>query len=413
MPENTFIKPQYGGRSFADLPQTIISLLTDNREPAIDPDAFGTLPRRYDRVIFFFIDAFGWRFFEKYADNYPFLKQIVRRGHASKFTSQFPSTTSAHTTTIHTGLPVAQSGIFEWQYYEPALDSIITPLLFSFAGTTKRDTLKPTGIDPKTIYPTQTLYQTLNRHGINSTIFQYQAYACSTYSDVVFDGAEVLSFSTFPEALVNMQAHIKQNTTPSYYFLYYADIDSICHKYGPTSPQVEAEIDNFLTMMDRLFMQRLDGKLKNTLLMVTADHGQVEIDPDTTILINRDSRFSGIDRFIKTNQRGKLLANGGSARDMFMYIKDDLLDEAQSFLATRLEGVAEVHKVADLIEAGYFGPEPVSAAFSARMSNLVVLPYRYQSVWWHEDGDSLPHFYGHHGGLTPQEMEIPLLLYAF
>ena len=43
------------------------------------------------------------------------------------------------------------------------------------------------------------------------------------------------------------------------------------------------------------------------------------------------------------------------ARDMFLYIKDDLLDEAQSFLAKRLEGKADVVKTESLIEDGYFG----------------------------------------------------------
>jgi hypothetical protein len=43
------------------------------------------------------------------------------------------------------------------------------------------------------------------------------------------------------------------------------------------------------------------------------------------------------------------------------------------------------------------------------VGNLVVLAYRHESVWWYEKGKFEQHYYGHHGGLTPQEMEIPLL----
>jgi len=39
----------------------------------------------------------------------------------------------------------------------------------------------------------------------------------------------------------------------------------------------------------------------------------------------------------------------------------------------------------------------------------VILSYRYESIWWYEKGKFEQKFYGHHGGLTPQEMEIPLL----
>ncbi len=85
-----------------------------------------------------------------------------------------------------------------------------------------------------------------------------------------------------------------------------------------------------------------------------------------------------------------------------------MLDEAQAFLASRLEGRAEVRKVAELMEAGYFGPV-ISPSSAARAGDLVILPYRGESVWWFEKDKFEQKFYGHHGGLTKQEMEIPLI----
>jgi hypothetical protein len=57
---------------------------------------------------------------------------------------------------------------------------------------------------------------------------------------------------------------------------------------------------------------------------------------------------------------------------------------------------------------GYFGPV-LSPRFCARAGDLVILPYRYESVWWYEKNKYAQRYYGHHGGLTVQEMEIPLL----
>ena len=97
---------------------------------------------------------------------------------------------------------------------------------------------------------------------------------------------------------------------------------------------------------------------------------------------------------------------------MLLYIKDDLLDEAQVFLQSRLKSIADVVKTADLIEAGYFG-EKKSETFLSRAGNLAILSYRYQLVWWHVKDEFEMSFYGHHGGLTPQEMEIPLIKCEF
>jgi hypothetical protein len=143
---------------------------------------------------------------------------------------------------------------------------------------------------------------------------------------------------------------------------------------------------------------------------MTADHGQIDVNPKTTIYLNTDRRFRGVERFIKRNQNGQLLIPAGSARDMFLHVKDDLLDEAQSFLTRRLEGKADVVKISSLIEQGYFGTE-ISPRFRERVGNLVILPYAYETVWWYEKDRFEQRFYGHHGGLTAQEMEIALYSY--
>src|SRR6266851_9614667 len=128
-----FVKPLYDSYCFSNIPRTVEFLLTGKGQSALPLDVFGNLPTKYDKVILFFVDAFGWRFFERYAEKYEFLKTMLNAGVVSKMTSQFPSTTAAHTTCIHTGLNVGQSGVYEWYYYEPLVDDIITPLLFSYA----------------------------------------------------------------------------------------------------------------------------------------------------------------------------------------------------------------------------------------------------------------------------------------
>jgi predicted AlkP superfamily pyrophosphatase or phosphodiesterase len=390
----TFVKPRYDAGGFAGIPQRI-------------REAFAST--RYDAVVLFLVDGMGWRFCERFQDA-PFLKRITRGGSVEKLTSQFPSTTAAHITTIHTGLPVGESGVFEWYYYEPTLDRIIAPLLFSGAGETARDTLKNSGVNPASLYPSKSIYQELAGQGMRSHIYSVRDYTPSTYSLQVAKGADLHAFKTLPEALVNLGLEIEKQTTPAYFHFYFDRIDNICHEYGPTAPQTEAEIEAFLLVMENFFERVFMGR-KRVLFLMTADHGACEVDPKTTTFLNTNPRFAGVERFLKSNRSGQLLVPAGSARDMFLYVKDDLLDEARHFLATRLEGTADVVKVGELIEGGYFGPV-ISPEFRARVGNLVILPYRHEATWWYVKDKYEQKFYGHHGGLTPQEMEIALFTCA-
>jgi predicted AlkP superfamily pyrophosphatase or phosphodiesterase len=391
---NPFVKPRYDSGGFASLPGRVLDLLS---------------ARRYDAVILLLLDGFGWRFVEKFQGE-PFLARAARSGRIEKLTSQFPSTTAAHITTLHTGMPVGEHGIFEWNYYEPDLDAVIAPLLFSFAGTTQRDTLKPAGVKPRRLFPLSTLYQPLKKQGVTASIFQHREYTPSTYSDAVYRGASASGYKTFPQALVNLGEALAKSTPPAYFFLYYDRIDGVSHEHGPDSAQTTAEIRMSLLALEHIFMQALAGTKKKVMFLLTADHGQSEVDPATTVFINRDPRFAGVERFLRADRAGHLLVPGGSCRDFFLYVRDGLVDEARAFLSARLEGQAEVRKVAELAEAGYFGPV-VSPKFRARAGDLVILPYRGASVWWYEKNKFDQKYYGHHGGLTAQEMEIPLVLW--
>ncbi|MEP7284148.1 MAG: alkaline phosphatase family protein [Chloroflexota bacterium] len=345
------MKPLYETYCFSQIPQTIHFLLTGQGAPGLPESTLATLPRHYDKVILLFIDGFGWRFFERYCDKYPFLKRFISDGVVSKLTSQFPSTTSAHTTTIHTGLPVGESGVFEWAYYEPLLDQIISPLLFSFSGDKGRNTLSKAGISPQMLFPRRTVYQSLQQQDIKSYVFQHRDYTPSPFTNTMFAGAQVSAYKTFAEALLNLGDALLAEPGKAYYFLYFDSLDSISHVYGPGSRHFEAEVDTFLSMMERLFYGEIAGKLKNTLLLMTADHGQVEISPETTIYLNQLT--SSIESFIKTNHQGQLLVPAGAPRDMFLYIKDEHLDEAHAQLSRQFKGRAEVHYVRDLIDQGF------------------------------------------------------------
>ncbi len=406
-----FMRPIYDSYGFAQIPQTIRYCLTDTDQKGVPFGERDDLYQKYDAVVLLFVDAFGWRFFEQYHQRSPFLRRAVEQGLVSKLTSQFPSTTAAHVTTIHTGLPVGESGVYEWFYYEPLLDRMIAPLLFSFAGDAERNTLVSTGVAPQALFPSHTLFQDLQPYGVDSVVFQHHSIGDSPYSRAVMGGARMVLYRTLPEALVSLGQLIERQKRKSYYFLYAETIDTICHRYGPEAPHTAAEIEAFLAIMELVLHKNLVGTQRRTLLLLTADHGQIAIDPATTIYLNQ--RFPEILPYLATNRAGQPLAPAGSSRDMFLHIEEGYLDQAQAFLQQALAGRAEIYRVQELIDQGFFGTTSPSAAFMSRVGNLVILPYGHETVWWYEKGRFEQKFYGSHGGLTREEMETLLLAMSY
>jgi hypothetical protein len=406
-----FRRPLYDSYCFSRLPATVKYLLLGgdaDRARALPADAYAGLPPRYDTVVLLFIDAFGWHFFEKFADDYPFLKRFRHEGRATPITSQFPSTTAGHVTCIHTGVPVGQSGIFEWFYYEPRAGGVIAPLPFCYAGDKQRDTLKQEGLTAADLFPPGTLYQDLAGQGVASYVFQHSDYTPSTYSDYAFRGAEkVSSFKTLAEGLTNLvhQLRAPSDAAKRYFFLYTDGIDHLGHKYGPDSDQFAAEVDAVFTLLERLFYQKAAGRIDNALVMMTADHGQVCVDPRRTVYVNRLPELSGLETYLRRNPHdGKPIKFGGSCRDLFLYVEDEALAEVHDKLRRAVGERGEVWRVDDLLREGFFGPAP-SERLRKRLGNLVVLPYDGESVYWYEEGRFDMHYLGHHGGLTPAEMD--------
>ena len=65
------------------------------------PGRIAALTREHERVAVVLLDAFGWKFVQRHADH-PFLRRLE----IEPVASQFPSTTTAHLTTLYSGLPV-------------------------------------------------------------------------------------------------------------------------------------------------------------------------------------------------------------------------------------------------------------------------------------------------------------------
>lgn len=395
----SFKKPLYDSFCFSRIPATIYHLLTREEESR-------ALPRscfdqgEYDGVILLFIDAFGWCFLEKYL-SHPFLQRCLDKGILSKITTQFPSTTAAHITTIHTGLEVGQTGIYEWFQYEPKVDKVIAPLLFSYAGDGIPNSLLASGVAPEDFFPFTTLYQKLHLKGVDSFVFQESSINNSPYSQSVCKGAHAVGYLNLEQGLKSLaELFLTPRANKTYAFFYHSHIDSVGHRKGVENKAFEKSI---LYCLDRLEKELapIMRSSKKIALLLTADHGMVPVHPKKTIYLNLEMPHLLDCLEVKTP--------AGSCRDLFLTVKKEYLERVIQEIGLIVKGKAEVWKVETLIEKGFFGEASVGQRFLERVGNVVILPYENEAVWWFDARKFKQNFYGSHGGLTPHEMETSFL----
>ena len=339
------VLPLSEGYTFAALPATVERLLL-GRDGGLPRAALGDAPERVERVVLVLLDAFGWRFFARHADSHPLLRRFVADGTVAKLTTQFPSTTAGHVTTIHTGRPVAEHGMYEWNIYEPSLDALVTPLMFSFAGDSERDTLRRAGADPRTVFPTATLYRRLAAEGVDCVAFHPASFAPSTYDGVLLDGATLHPYETLDGGFATLADALHAHAGPIYAYFYIDTVDATGHQYGPSSGAFDTEPLRTLYAMHLPLATLPDW----TLLLLAADHGQVDVDPGCTRFVNQ--LWPEIGWYLRRDRRGRPLAPAGSARDLFLHTAAG----AHAHVIDRLRGLlgdaAELRATDELVEEG-------------------------------------------------------------
>ncbi len=395
------LKPVYADYSFGNIANTIQYLLTGEKfGPLLPEDCFGGTYPAPEKVVLFFIDAFGWRSWQRYMDRVAPMKRVVEDGVLTPISALFPSTTSASVTTLNLGVLPARHAIYEWTIYIPAYGEVVYPLLFSPLGTDARNRCAEKGYDATALFAVhETVHERLARHGVRSLQFTHQQHLDSAYNLIASRGAELVPHHTLPQGMLQLRQAVEATSGKACFSLYWPSIDSIAHHYGPHSAFHEAESLAFWASFEAI----LSGmKSPNTLYLFTADHDQVSARAEDTIYINE--HWPELDDILPTSPTGQTIYPNGCPRDLFLHVKPERRDDTLGILKRQLDGVAEVMTIDDALGQGLFGSEPVGAELRRRLGDILVLAHDGQFVGWREPGLLENHFGGHHGGLAANEL---------
>jgi hypothetical protein len=322
------------------------------------------------RVVVVLLDAFGWSFVQRHA-RHPLLARMARDGTLAPLASQFPSTTTAHVTTMHTGLPVGDHGLYEWRVWEPSLGKIVIPLL---------DAAAPMPQGPS-------FYQRLAARGIPSMVFSPDRFSPSAYDRAAVRGVPLTPYGELAGGARALAAAVAAEDR-CYAYLYWDQVDAVGHLHGPSSAAFDDACLRALDNVYGAFFGQDASALDDTLLVLTADHGQIDVSPER--LDHADLLWPELPSVLEAGP-------AGSSRDLFLHVREDAVDATIAALSAAYGDRATVHRAAELFP--HIGPR-----LRERLAPVCVLPAPGRMTWLSTGADDHQlRFKGHHGGRTPEE----------
>ena len=400
------VKPDYEGYCLSNVPSTVQSLFgLDPGRPRLPKDALGDAETSgIDNVVLMLCDGLGYNEWRRNRGT-GFFGALGAKGSVRPITSIFPSTTAAALTTVSTGLTPQEHGLPEWFVYMQELGEVILTLPFSRLGEYGRDTLKGK-LPERSLFDGTPVFRRLKDEGINCMTITGGYLASTVYSTMTRGGTDVTPYSSSSDLSVSLRRFIERAKGKNFVYVYWGNVDHIEHTYGQGTDESLVEASNISHALQEGFLDRIDREAaRRTLVLLTADHGQLTVEPEKTVYVNR---FAKLTRSLQKNSRGEMVPPWGNVRDSYYLVEESRLEETERYMREKLDGVATVIKTADGIKEGLFGINRPTKKFLRRVGNLMVLPHGNKTVFYRYKRGAIPDLKGHHGGLTQDEMTIPL-----
>ncbi len=405
--DSDFLYPFYEEYCISNIPGTVLDLFDVKIERKL-PIELGTDTSDVNKVVLLVLDGLGYDQFLLYSKTQKFLVDLAKKSDVIPLTSVFPSQTTNALTTLNTGLTPQEHGLFEYYLYIKEVDIIVNTLSFDPLGSKRRNVLIEKGFDPKILYKGSTIQNKLRNVGIKTYAYINNDYAYSNYCTLLFEGSSIVPNLKPSDLIVNLRKNLDKENGPAYFFVHLNNLDTISHEFGPDGYEYGAELSNITHLLNKELVEKVCSKTANeTLVLVTSDHGSVSINPQNTTYLNE---FPQVVRNLKLGKGGRRILPTGGARDVFLHIKEDKLTEIKDLLQQKIGHKAKIFETRDAIENGLFGLGNVGGEFYDRAGNLLIVPYRNETVWFEHFKDTRLNLMGHHGGLDEKEMLLPLVI---
>lgn len=363
-PEPAMVRPDYGGAWVGG----VVAGLAAARRGEIAP--WMPTPASHARTtVLLVVDGLGWEMLERNAERVPVLSSLA----GGPITTVAPSTTAAALTSITTGVPPASHGVIGYRF------RVGGEVLNTLQWRVRRgaDTPVPEQVQPVPPFG-----------GDPVPVVSRREFADTGFTVAHLRGARLHGWVTPATIAAHVVEAVAQR--PPLVYAYTDGIDKVAHAHGLSGEYLGRE----LAATDALVAELLDGVPDDVAVVVTADHGHVEVDPADHYRLGRDL--------------GELLsACAGEARFRSLYARAGAARELAQAVHECYGHLAWIRTREELIEEGWLG-DGIRPTITGRVGDVVLAPHE-PVAFIDPSHEREAELSGMHGSLTRAEMLVPLL----
>ena len=344
------VRPRYGEATLADvLPGAAAALGVPVERGDLPADPLGLTAALGGarRVAVLLVDGLGADLVRAHASLAPTLAAL--HAPAGDLSAPCPSTTPVSLATLGTGMPPCSHGILGFVTAVPGerdaagADRVLNHVQWGDDP------------DPDTWQARRTVFEQAAAAGVAVTAVGPYAYAGSGLTSAVYRGADYPGSVSHGDLTAQMLASLAAGSR-SLVYGYVPELDLTGHVRGVDSAAWRAQ----LTLVDRLVEQLVAGLPDDAALLVTADHGMIDVPAATRLDIDQHPELTDGVRLLAGEPRARHVhAEPGAAPDVLARWRAVLGERA--WVATREEAVA----------SGVFGA--VDDALAPRIGDVVAL----------------------------------------
>ncbi|MFX1580155.1 MAG: alkaline phosphatase family protein [Promethearchaeota archaeon] len=335
-------------------------------------------------IILMIVDGLGYNYLQKYGVGTALHKNV--RG---SITSVFPPSTGPAITSFLTGLAPQQHSVTGWYVHlaELGLVSRILPYTNAVDGNV-------INIPISRVIDVDGLLKGVNREYI--MIYDHQI-VNSEYTKHLGGRARRIGYSDIDSFFDILGQTISQTKKQRYIYCYWPTLDSISHVLGCESQEAKKHLIEFDEKL-QMFLERITGS--DTTLLITADHGFNDV---------------SLDDIVYTRDHPQLmqclsLPVCGDTRTGYCYVRPSRVAMFEKYIDVDLDGVCEFRKSNDLIAEGWFGFNDPHPRLCDRVGDYTLFFNEGYALINCFPGLEPPELRGHHGGVSSDEMDVPLII---